>query len=45
MKGLIVTKIVTEIKFEGDWGELEAKRCTQRQLFTKYLRLTLQSVS
>ena len=26
MKGLRVTKIVKEIKFEGVWGELEAKK-------------------
>ena len=39
MKCIRVTKIVKEIKFEGVWGELEAKRCLQRQSFTKYLRL------
>ena len=26
MKGLRVTKIVKEIKFEGVWGELEPKK-------------------
>ena len=26
MKGLRVTKIVKEIKFEGVWGELESKK-------------------
>ena len=41
VKGLRVTKIVKEIKFEGVWGELEAKNWCQRQSFTKYLRLTL----
>ena len=41
MKGLRVTKIVKEIRFVGVWGELEAKKCFQRQSFTKYLRLTL----
>ena len=42
MKGLRATKIVKEVKFEGVWGELEAKIYFQRQPFTKYLRLTLQ---
>ena len=41
VKSLIVTKIVREIKFEEVWGELEAKKCFQKQSFTKYLRLTL----
>ena len=31
VQGLRVTKIVKEIKFEGVWGELESKRCFQRQ--------------
>ena len=31
MKGLRVTKIVKEMKFKGVWGELEAKKCFQRQ--------------
>ena len=44
MKGLRVNKIVTEIKFEDVWGELEAKKYFKRQPFTKYLRLTLVSV-
>ena len=26
MKGLRVTKIVKEVKFEGVWGELESKK-------------------
>ena len=41
MKGVRVTKIVKEIKFEGVWGELESKKSFQRRSFTKYLRLTL----
>ena len=41
MTGLIVTKIVKKVKFEGVFGELEAKKCFRRQSFTKYLRLTL----
>ena len=41
MKDLRVTKIAKEIKFEGVWGELEANKYFLRQLFTKYLRLTL----
>ena len=41
MKGLRVTKIVKEIKFEGVRGKLEARKCFRRQAFTKYLRLTL----
>ena len=43
MKGLRVTKIVKEIKFEGIWDNLESKKCFQSQSFTKYLRLTLFS--
>ena len=34
-------KIVMQIKFEGVWGELEAKSFFQRQLFTKYLRFEI----
>ena len=41
MKGLTVTKIVKEIKFEGVWGKLESKKGFQRQSVLKYLRLTL----
>ena len=41
MKGVRVTKIVKENKFEGVWDELEAKNCFQRQSFTKDLSLTL----
>ena len=37
MKGLRVTKIVKEIKFEGVWGKLEAKR-----FFRDNSRLTLK---
>ena len=40
MKGLRITKIVKEIKFEG-WGKLEARKCFWRQSFTEYLGLTL----
>ena len=45
MKSLRGTKIVKEIKFEEVWGELETKKNIQRQSFTKYLRLTLVSIS
>ena len=41
VKGLRVTKIANEIKFEGIWGELEPKNCLQRRSFIKHLRLTL----
>ena len=41
MKDLRVSKIVKEIKFEGTWGELQAKKCFHLQSFTKHLRLTL----
>ena len=41
MKGLRVTKIVKEIKFEGVWDELEAENYFQIQSFTNYLKLTL----
>ena len=41
MKGLRVTKIVKEIKFEGVLGELEAKKLFLIQSFTNYLRLSL----
>ena len=41
VKNLRVTKIVKEIKFAEVWGKLEAEKCFQKQLFTKYLRLTL----
>ena len=44
MKSLRVTKIVKEIKFEEISGELQAKKCLERQPFTKYLRLTLVSM-
>ena len=40
MKGLRVTNISKEIKFEGVWEELESKKCFQRQKITKYSRLT-----
>ena len=35
MKDLKVVKIVKGIKFEGVWGELEAKKYFQRKSFTK----------
>ena len=41
VKGLRVTKIVKQIKFERVWGELAAKLCFRRQSFKKYLRQTL----
>ena len=43
MKGLSVNKNVKEIKFEGFWDKLKAKKKKkfQGQSFTKYLRLTL----
>ena len=34
-------KIVQKNKFEGAWGELEAKDCFLRQSWTKYMRQTL----
>ena len=40
MKGLTVTKIVKEIKFEGVWDKLEVKNFSQRQPFRNYLRQT-----
>ena len=40
MKGFRVTKIVKEVMFEGVWGEVESKKCFQRQSFKEYLRLT-----
>ena len=43
MKSLIVTKIFPKSKFEGNWGELEAKNCFQRQSWKKYVRQTLNS--
>ena len=42
MKGLRVTKIVKEIKFEAVWGEVESRKGFQRQSGTKYLRLTFK---
>ena len=41
MKGLRVTKLVKEIKFEEFWGELDSKKVFQSQSFTKYVRLNL----
>ena len=34
-------KIVKQIKFEGGWGELEARNSFQRQSFTKYYKQSL----
>ena len=44
MKSLTVTKIVKEIKFEEVLGALEAKKCFEKQSFTKYFRETLVSI-
>ena len=41
VKGLRVTKIVKPIKFERDWGNLEAKYCFQRESCPKCIRQTL----
>ena len=41
VKGLRVSKIVKQIKFQGVWGKLTAKLHFQRQSFKKYLRKTL----
>ena len=41
VKGLRVTKIVKEIKFEEAWDGLEGKYCFQRQSWPKYIRQTL----
>ena len=38
VKDLRVIKIVKQIKFEGKWGELEAKYCFQTQYWPKYMR-------
>ena len=35
VKSLRFTKIVKKVKLEGVWGEIEAKKCLRRQLFTK----------
>ena len=40
VKGLRDTKIVKQIRFEGDWCELEAKYWFQRQSWPKYIRQT-----
>ena len=34
-KPVIVTRIIKNIKIEGDWGGLEAKNCFQRQSWKK----------
>ena len=41
VKNLILTKIVLQIKFEGEWGKLEAENCFQRESWTKYMKQTL----
>ena len=41
MKGLRVTEIVIEIKFEGVWDKLVSKTGFRRQSVTKNLRLNL----
>ena len=41
MKGLRVTKIVRQIKFEGALNELETKNCLQRQSWAGCLRRAL----
>ena len=41
----LTTKIVKEIKFGEAFDELEMKKRFQRQLLTKYLRLTIVFVS
>ena len=35
MKGLRVTKIVKEVKFEGAWGKLEAKKMFPEKIIHK----------
>ena len=41
VKGLIVTKIFKEYKFEGVWGKLESRKGFRRWPFTNYFRLNL----
>ena len=41
VKDFRVTKILKEIKLERVWGDLESKKCFQRQSFIKYFRPTL----
>ena len=41
MKGIRLSEIVKLIKFEGGWGELEAKYCLQIQFWLKYMSQTL----
>ena len=43
MKVLRVTEIVNEIKFEGVWAELDAKKYFLRQSFRRCLRQSLVS--
>ena len=35
VKNLIVTRIVQKIKFEGDWGKLEAKKLFPETIIDK----------
>ena len=44
VKDFRVIKIVKQIKFKRAWGKLEARKCFQRQSWTKYLRQTLGKV-
>ena len=43
MKGITVTKIVKEIKFEGVLGKIKSKIGLLRYSVRKYLRLTQDS--
>ena len=40
MKGLRVTKIVNEVKFEGAWGELKAKKQFPETIIHKMFETT-----
>ena len=40
-KGVRATKVAKQKKFEGEWRELEAKNCFQRESWTKYFGQTL----
>ena len=41
VKDLTITKIVKKNNIGGAWEELQARKCLQRQSFTKYLRQIL----
>ena len=45
VKSLRVTKIVKEIKFEGDGSELDAKHFFEMQSLPKYMRQTYSSIA